>query len=169
MIMTKEEINYLVVSFPDKTIEINGHVIRTDIPMFNTTPTDTWVLVWKNGAGHFERRDESGSKARVDVVSFDDQVLPYFLIFVDCYNKEMEKRKAAQEAANQKTWDQIRRARDILLMESDFTQVVLSDITIHPDVKEQYAEYRQKLRDITDDYVDPNEVVWPTKPGMLYV
>jgi hypothetical protein len=55
---------------------------------------------------------------------------------------------------------EIRAKRDILLVETDWTQL--------PDVptstRERWASYRQSLRDITDQPGFPETVVWPTKP-----
>ena len=57
-------------------------------------------------------------------------------------------------------WALVRRERDRLLSETDWTQL--------PDVpqttKEVYLEYRQSLRNITDQ-VDPFNIFWPGKPA----
>ena len=58
-------------------------------------------------------------------------------------------------------WEPIREKRDNLLSQSDWTQ--LSDVQVGN--KSQWAEYRQKLRDITKDFQNPQEVVWPVKPS----
>jgi hypothetical protein len=54
----------------------------------------------------------------------------------------------------------IRRRRDMLLTECDWTQL--------PDVPETtraaWVSYRQALRDLTDA-ASPADVVWPTMPG----
>lgn len=58
------------------------------------------------------------------------------------------------------TWDQVRYKRDNLLLASDYTQLGdwLGD-------KELWVEYRQKLRDIPEDFKDPNSVTWPIIPA----
>lgn len=57
-------------------------------------------------------------------------------------------------------WQEVRKKRNILLQESDWTQM--------PDVamptKSAWATYRQQLRDITTQ-ADPFNIVWPTPPG----
>ena len=57
-------------------------------------------------------------------------------------------------------WALVRRERDRLLSETDWTQL--------PDVpqttKELYLGYRQALRDITDQ-ADPFNISWPGKPA----
>lgn len=58
-------------------------------------------------------------------------------------------------------WMDIRRIRDALLTACDWTQL--------PDVPEAtraaWVSYRQSLRDITDTYSHPADVVWPTAPA----
>lgn len=56
--------------------------------------------------------------------------------------------------------NEARRQRDSLIAETDWTQ--LPDV---PDtIKQSYIEYRQALRDITDQDGFPYNVAWPTKP-----
>jgi hypothetical protein len=55
---------------------------------------------------------------------------------------------------------EIRYERDLLLQETDWTQ--LPDV---PDAtKQKWAEYRQALRDVTSQPNFPHSVVWPVKP-----
>lgn len=60
----------------------------------------------------------------------------------------------------ERQWMDIRRRRDQLLAECDWTQL--------PDVAEEtrlaWVPYRQALRDLTDA-ASPADVVWPTMPG----
>lgn len=66
---------------------------------------------------------------------------------------------------------EIRSLRDILLNETDFTQ--LSDVIQlnGEELTQQYNAYRQQLRDLPSLYesdlsiVDVNQVTFPTKPG----
>lgn len=56
------------------------------------------------------------------------------------------------------TWDMIRAKRDELISATDWTQ--LNDV---PDeTKDKYVPYRQALRDITETFLSPESVVWPT-------
>lgn len=59
------------------------------------------------------------------------------------------------------TWDIIRKHRDERLQETDW--VVFPDV--NPANKQAWVAYRQALRDIPQDFSDPNEVVWPVKPA----
>lgn len=60
------------------------------------------------------------------------------------------------------TWDKIRLERNTRLSFCDWTQLPDTDLTI--EQKEQWAVYRQELRDITDKYENPEDVVWPAEP-----
>lgn len=65
-----------------------------------------------------------------------------------------------QELINQK-WINIRSQRNIYLAESDWTQ--LADVSLSEIKKEEWKQYRQGLRDITN-FDSPDHVVWPQKP-----
>lgn len=58
------------------------------------------------------------------------------------------------------TWQTIRFTRNMLLSDSDHTQ--LPDYPA--DLKSQWATYRQLLRDIPQTYSNVSDVIWPTKP-----
>jgi len=58
------------------------------------------------------------------------------------------------------TWETIRLDRNSLLNASDYTQ-----IPDFPGDKEAWATYRQELRDVPQQFSDPKDVVWPTKPN----
>ena len=59
-------------------------------------------------------------------------------------------------------WKKIRKERNQLLGESDY--LILADAPIDETQKQEWATYRQALRDIPQDYDNPDEVVYPTKP-----
>jgi hypothetical protein len=60
------------------------------------------------------------------------------------------------------TWDKIRRQRNRLLFDSDWTQ--LTDVNLTVDEKTAWQTYRIQLRDITTTFADPDSVVWPVPP-----
>lgn len=62
------------------------------------------------------------------------------------------------EAERIQAWDSIRNTRNQLLAQSDWTQ--LADVPSNP----AWIAYRQTLRDITDLFDTPEEVIWPEKP-----
>ena len=62
-----------------------------------------------------------------------------------------------------KQWTSMRVNRDGLLSSSDWTQMPDSPLT---DAKKQeWATYRQALRDLPENTTDPANPTWPTKPS----
>jgi hypothetical protein len=56
-------------------------------------------------------------------------------------------------------WDKFRNKRNGLLLESDWTQV--EDATVD---KVAWAAYRQALRDLPQNTIDPENPIWPIPP-----
>lgn len=56
------------------------------------------------------------------------------------------------------TWDSVRRKRNELLAQSDWTQ--LSDAPLTAKQKTAWAAYRQSLRDLPTSFATPEEVVF---------
>lgn len=61
-------------------------------------------------------------------------------------------------------WSRVRNHRDILVKETDFTQV--SDSPLAQEKKAEFTAYRQALRDLPQTYDNPDDIVWPTKPTL---
>ena len=60
------------------------------------------------------------------------------------------------------TWDDIRAERDWLLSQCDWTQVADSPLTVAQ--KQAWADYRQALRNVPQDFPTPDDVAWPEAP-----
>lgn len=60
------------------------------------------------------------------------------------------------------TWDTIRGHRNTLLRSSDWTQI--DDNTLNKDERVEWKQYRQRLRDIPQEYNKPQSVMWPEQP-----
>jgi hypothetical protein len=58
------------------------------------------------------------------------------------------------------TWDQIRSQRNYFLSQTDW--IFAPDVTLKN--KESWLTYRQALRDLPQNFEDPEEVIWPEKP-----
>ena len=58
------------------------------------------------------------------------------------------------------TWETIRLDRNNKLNSSDYTQ-----IPDFPGDKEAWSIHRQLLRDIPQNFSDPNKVIWPEQPS----
>jgi len=63
------------------------------------------------------------------------------------------------EASDALVWDRLRIRRDRELSESDWTQVADAPVN-----RAAWAEYRQALRDLPEQTVDPRQAVWPEPP-----
>ena len=66
---------------------------------------------------------------------------------------------AYREVASEQALKSLRNQRNRLLTETDY--LALSDQTLTAEM----AAYRQALRDLPANTVDPANPVWPTKPG----
>lgn len=55
--------------------------------------------------------------------------------------------------------------RNALLAASDWTQ--LTDAPFSVEQKTNWAAYRQQLRDLTDQAGFPENIAWPSKPGLM--
>ena len=64
-----------------------------------------------------------------------------------------------QDIDVQQQFDHVRFIRDRELAATDWTQ--LPDA---PCDKQAWAEYRQALRDLPAQHIDPKQIVWPEKP-----
>jgi hypothetical protein len=73
--------------------------------------------------------------------------------------ESMEVTFDVQPLPNDTVWPTIRAQRDVLLAQSDWTQ--LPDVPL--TTKEVWATYRQALRDITQQ-PDPHNIIWLTPP-----
>lgn len=61
-------------------------------------------------------------------------------------------------------WAEIRKYRDYLITQTDFTQ--MPDAPLTDEKKVEFVAYRQALRDIPQNVGDPDDVVWPQKPTL---
>jgi hypothetical protein len=59
-------------------------------------------------------------------------------------------------------WDMIRRYRNELLTRCDWTQLTDAPLTL--EEKQVWSSYRQELRDVPDNFLLPDEVVFPAAP-----
>jgi hypothetical protein len=76
------------------------------------------------------------------------------------FNSKTEKLEPpSEEETITKLWQDVRNKRNSLLSYSDWT--TLPDAPID---KELWYEYRQKLRDMPNNFSDPREVIFPEEP-----
>ena len=72
---------------------------------------------------------------------------------------EAEAWRAARRLSNEELLQGLRQRRNQLLAETDY--LALADSTLTDDMR----SYRQALRDLPANTVDPANPVWPTKPS----
>lgn len=61
-------------------------------------------------------------------------------------------------------WTHIRQVRNSYLTESDLYVMPDRWTTYTQDEQHAWSVYRKALRDIPQTFIDPHDVVWPTKP-----
>lgn len=115
----------------------------------------------------------SGVIYRTGVESFTDEEINkagYFGPFeFPEYNEEYQRvywnseklEYTVEDIPNEELWEKIRKERNRLLSECDWTMT--TDAPEHLNFHE-WEMYRQRLRDITSLYVNPKDVVWPVSP-----
>ena len=75
---------------------------------------------------------------------------------------------AATELAFEQAWSSFRRQRNQLLTETDWVTLKAIDDSndgLGIQLPQVWMDYRQVLRDLPANTVDPANPVWPTKPG----
>lgn len=93
-------------------------------------------------------------------VSDDFEMYGYITTYVDGKIVQVEEDLSLLPGKEEADLDNLRRERNKLLVESDWTQ--LPDIP--ESTKNAWQTYRQGLRDITETYSSLDDVVWPDKP-----
>lgn len=78
---------------------------------------------------------------------------------VDCSTGEVTVIPSTEEEILEEAWGKLRSERNGRLASSDWTQV--SDAPVN---KEAWAIYRQALRDLPNNTIDPLNVIWPDTP-----
>ena len=73
--------------------------------------------------------------------------------------QELEDRKAAADL----DFTFVRSQRDAMLRDTDWTQI--ADASLGAHTAEEWAAYRQELRDLPAGFSKVSEVVWPTPPA----
>jgi hypothetical protein len=75
---------------------------------------------------------------------------------------EAELRAFDAEVSLELRWDVVRNRRNKLLSFCDWTQ--LADCPLTPEKRVEWTTYRQALRNVPQQGVNPEQVVWPTQP-----
>jgi len=115
----------------------------------------------------------SDGRKRTDINSFTDEELlksgysgPYE---VPNYDQEYQRilwnsetlSFVVEDISDEELWDKVRKERDNLLSKSDWTMFIDSSETLN---YREWEMYRQRLRDLTNLYDSPKNVVFPESP-----
>jgi len=92
---------------------------------------------------------------------FEDRVVDTFIT----RDKTQEEIEEENNEILQNKWNDIRRQRNELLSESD--RYALIDVwnSLSEAKQQEWSTYRQQLRDLPQNYNDPDTVVFPTVPN----
>jgi hypothetical protein len=66
------------------------------------------------------------------------------------------------EETEEQKWEYIRNKRNLLLQQSDWTQLL--DSQLDSEIVEEYKIYRESLRNIPQIYVNADDVIWKEQP-----
>ena len=64
--------------------------------------------------------------------------------------------------SEEEAWDSLRIERDRRLAQTDW--VILKSIESGSEIDQKWIDYRQDLRDLTDNTTDPKKINWPKQP-----
>jgi hypothetical protein len=114
--------------------------------------------------GTFYTSDEDDLILNVkqDESYIDGEYLPSEFIVVN----GLPQRKSDDEIlliVNKKAMRSLRRKRQLDLSSSDWTQ--MPDAPLTDEKKQEWATYRQQLRDLPENTTDPSNPTWPTQPS----
>jgi hypothetical protein len=113
------------------------------------TDSSTFTQEELTAAGYTGPFTEPSYDAKTEVLDWDGENY-----FVRPYN--------TQELEDQ--WNKVREQRNQLLKDSDWTQI--SDYDLGLENKEQWATYRQELRDLPEVQSNPFDISYPDIPEL---
>jgi hypothetical protein len=113
------------------------------------TDSSTFTADEISAAGYTGPFTEPSYDAKTEVLDWDGENY-----FVRPYN--------TQELEDQ--WNKVREQRNQLLKDSDWTQI--SDYDLGLENKEQWATYRQELRDLPEVQSNPFDISYPDIPEL---
>ena len=149
------------------TFIVSEKFIRLDDEAFGNIKEDlSWVpsnvhaVIWNDDAGYIEYKNTP--KEIIEDLGIYEQALETF----DAEKQRRLREQLAEEElreASRDYWKELRNKRDFLLSQSDWTQGNDSPLTLQQ--KEEWKIYRQALRDVPSNTIDPKRPVWPLSPS----
>ena len=88
----------------------------------------------------------------------------FYMLFSNIENFDQIFQSQEELQITDEQWIEIARSwRNDLLSESDWSQI--SDNSLSEEKKQEWKDYRVQLRNITDVYLDPKEIMFPDLPN----
>tara|TARA_B100001989_G_scaffold54645_1_gene35910 strand:- start:108 stop:557 length:450 start_codon:yes stop_codon:yes gene_type:complete len=141
----------------DKMVVKDG--VGIDGLTLSSVPSDVWAVQWDTttSTGIVEKNDLSVET----ITSLGDyqSCIDEF----DAKKAELDKEETSTPLTDEEKLANFRIERTLKLFQSDWTQV--SDSPLSSTKKEEWATYRQALRDLPANTSDPEKPNWPTKPS----
>lgn len=157
----------------DGTLIINGDVLTGIDPIyFSWVPSDVHAYHWYGeelGADiEFKHPNPFENKRPNERV----MELGEWAQLIDLHTEEKQRREDARISAAQAIeasrdyWEEFRQIRDSKLFFSDWTQIL--DVPLTQEEKDQWAIYRQQLRDLPEIITDPKPMVVAYNNGEIH-
>jgi len=148
----------------DKYISIDNQGLLNVQQDLSWIPINVHAVQWYDTWGEVEYND-GNSNERIEELGIFEQA-------IQSHNNEVqriENEKVATEAARD-CWEELRFLRNEKLNECDWTQV--ADVQLSDAQKVEWTLYRQQLRDLPNNVIDPKPLVldknhpdWPVQPS----
>lgn len=158
-----------ITLIPDRIIIIDDEALLKVQEDLSWIPENIHALQWYDTWGEIEYKDNTPNEL-VENLGIYEQV-------IDTFNNEktrIQNEKVLREQqveASRDYWEELRMIRNHLLFNSDWTQIPDSPLT--STKKAEWQVYRQALRDLTNNIVDPKPLVldltnssWPIPPSL---
>lgn len=145
--------HYFRIICDDNLVDVNGDAFEFDFDI----DANYHAVHWDGSKGFIE------TKSGINITLVD---LAEFADIIEAHGVLLAEKEAEKEAADQSrqdylaSWDYIRDQRASIIAKSDWTQ--LDDSPLKGN--QAWLDYRQALRDITETFDSPVDVVWPIQP-----
>jgi hypothetical protein len=153
----------LIIIPQDKFISVDGQGLLNIQQNLNWIPSNIHAVQWYDTWGEIEYNDGSPNE-RIEELGIFEQA-------VQDHSNEIKIIEDAREAAEaaRDYWQELRVLRNQRLVETDWTQV--ADAPLTEEQKDAWKSYRQTLRDLPENIIDPKPLVldfnhssWTAKP-----
>lgn len=141
-----------IINNDDGTVDVivNGENVKS-VPTTNLDPS-VHAVQWYGDHGEVEYNDHN--EEITDFTAFESVMTDRQAEFDRLKQEEIDSAPSEDEL--------IRLKRDELLKSTDW--IVIKHVDLGQPVPQEWSDYRQALRDITEQANFPDNVQWPTKP-----